>query len=423
MKTLHTLHCLWLVCFFCLVGSAAHAQNAAPTHPVNGQFIKEWLVLGPFFPNDLETDFLAKVGGESNLNPKEGDALTTADGKTLTWKRYSSKTDAVDFINAVGYYENAIAYATCAITSPNPQTVEALLRSNDFVKVWLNDQPIHANLKTYGAESSSFPVSLKAGINHCLLKVSQVDSGWSWNFKMRLLPKKRALISGLITDERGVPIPNVYVRLEQNESEIMRTGTDADGKYRMGVYPVSGKYDLEAQADEKGIWQLGLSLREGEHRTLNLTLKKAISISGAVLALDDTPHVAIPVQAVIPHQDDPTREPKVIAGILSDEWGRYVFANLKAGRYQVRCHTNKGYIYYEKENGENYPSSLRVESGKTLSNIDFHFAPFKKGAWRHFNPQSTGVVHGTAERESRVGDEWAVPENGLECRRGWQSAV
>lgn len=53
----------------------AHAQNEVPVHPVDGEYITEWLVLGPFFPDDLEKDFLVDVGGEANIEPKEGDTV------------------------------------------------------------------------------------------------------------------------------------------------------------------------------------------------------------------------------------------------------------------------------------------------------------------------------------------------------------
>ncbi|MCH8291533.1 hypothetical protein IH992_10585, partial [Candidatus Poribacteria bacterium] len=70
-----------VVLCFCWVTFTSNAQHDAPVHSIDGQYIKEWLVLGPFFPDDLETDFLADVGGEANINPKEGDTVTTADGK------------------------------------------------------------------------------------------------------------------------------------------------------------------------------------------------------------------------------------------------------------------------------------------------------------------------------------------------------
>ena len=71
-----------------------------------------------------------------------------------------------------------------------------------------------------------------------------------------------------------------------------------------------------------------------------------VSISGTLLMLDDkTPHVAVVVQVVTPASGG-RDEPTVVATTLSDDSGRYQFQNLKQGRYQVRCYTLKGYVYY-----------------------------------------------------------------------------
>jgi hypothetical protein len=82
-----------ILLFFIVDGFISHleAQDDVPTHAADGEYLREWLVLGPFFPDDLDKDFLAGVGGEANVNPKAGDTVTTADGATLTWKRYKSQ--------------------------------------------------------------------------------------------------------------------------------------------------------------------------------------------------------------------------------------------------------------------------------------------------------------------------------------------
>ena len=60
-------------------------------------------------------------------------------------------------------------------------------------------------------------------------------------------------------------------------------------------------YDLSAMEGNRGDWQLGIQLHEGERRILNVMLTAAVNISGTLLMLDDTtPHVAVPVQAIIP---------------------------------------------------------------------------------------------------------------------------
>ena len=102
-----------------------------PIYPIDGEYIREWLVLGPFFPDDLEKDFLADAGGETNIHPQEGDTIgfdtrspglsakrietystqATEDGRELTWQRYQTKGNIIALLEAIGDYKNATAYA------------------------------------------------------------------------------------------------------------------------------------------------------------------------------------------------------------------------------------------------------------------------------------------------------------------------
>ncbi len=118
-----------LFCLFML--PVAQAQNDVPIHPVDGQYITEWLVLGPFFPDDLEKDFLVDAGGEANIEPKEGDTVVTAQGKTLTWKRCQTNRSFVDLLNVVGNYQHATAYAFCTLKSNVEGKNQILLGSDD----------------------------------------------------------------------------------------------------------------------------------------------------------------------------------------------------------------------------------------------------------------------------------------------------
>jgi serine phosphatase RsbU (regulator of sigma subunit)/ligand-binding sensor domain-containing protein len=109
------------------------------------------------------------------------------------------------------------------------------------------------------------------------------------------------------------------------------------------------------------------------------TPTNTISIEGTLLMLDDkTPHVAVVVQAI--------RGGKPVATVLSDEGGKYQLINLKPGTYQVRCYTLNGYLYYGKDRptDASHAASLQVRSGSTLKDVDFRFAPFKKGTWKTY---------------------------------------
>ena len=87
----------------------------SPTHPINNEYIKEWLIIGPFFPANLETDFLDDAGGEANLRPREGDTVVTSDGRLLTWQRYCAKGHFVVLHDVLEINENTTVYAACIL--------------------------------------------------------------------------------------------------------------------------------------------------------------------------------------------------------------------------------------------------------------------------------------------------------------------
>ena len=403
-----------------------YSYLAPPVHPIDGEYIREWLVVGPFFPDDIEKDFLADVGSETNIHPQEGDIVgfdtrgystqATEDGRELAWQRYQTKGNIVEIPDVVGNHKCATAYAFCVLQSEVEGDAQIYLGNGFRAAVWINDKKVHRNpVDGYIIlDRDIFEAHLKVGANRCLVKLSQLDGYWRFAMRMTMLHPNRAVISGTITDEKGKPIPNADVRLEQqDDSEIAQTTTDASGSYRLNIHPVSGQYALSAISGDLGDWRLGIQLDEGEHRTQNLTLKEAISIEGTLLMLDDTtPHVAVPVQAIC--------NEKVIATTLSDESGKYRFINLKPGQYQLRCQVLGGYVYYgsstnnngrengrmdEWKDGREQPSNhptiqpsspqveieeevreiLQVEEDKTLKGINFRFAPFKKGTWRNYN--------------------------------------
>ncbi|MBI1930561.1 carboxypeptidase regulatory-like domain-containing protein [Candidatus Poribacteria bacterium] len=159
------------------------------------------------------------------------------------------------------------------------------------------------------------------------------------------LPPHHAVIRGVVSNESGNRIANADIHLEQGGKRMHQTVSDASGDYELGVYPVHEPSDLSATAGERGDWKLGLRFREGEQRRVDLRLKEAISISGALFHPGVTlPHVSTQVQAVVPTPDGKA-EPVIIATVLSDKNGEYQFINLKPGAYQVRCYTTNGFVY------------------------------------------------------------------------------
>ena len=373
MRNLFSTRC-WILVFLSLYVTVAHAQDSVPTHPVDGTFIKEWLVLGPFFPEDLETDFLALVNGEASVNPKPGDTVTTAEGKTLTWTVYRSEGNLINLLHAVGNHREAVCYTFCLLESERGGDGELLVGSDDGVVVFLNGQRVHTQpvRRPIVVDEDRVAVSLRPGKNRCLMKVSNGHQNWA--LTARVFPPTRAVIAGVIANETGKPLSNAIVNLWQGRTLIAKTETDTKGDYQFSVYPASGHYDIQATHRNKGDWKMGVQLSTGARVNMNLTLQKAISVSGHLLTLDNTPHVGVLVEALSLGESGP-RQRRVTT--FSDQVGEYKFINLEPGSYQLRCQTSD-------TDFSHLNIIVSVSSQKPTENISFRFPPFKHGTWKNY---------------------------------------
>ena len=73
----------------------------APTHQIEGSYLKTWLVIGPFIPDDLRKDFLDGVGGEANVQPEEGHKVPFGYENELVWSKYDADGEGiVNLLNA-----------------------------------------------------------------------------------------------------------------------------------------------------------------------------------------------------------------------------------------------------------------------------------------------------------------------------------
>ena len=372
MRNLFSAQC-WILVFLSLYLTVANAQDSVPTHPVDGTFIKEWLVLGPFFPEDLGTDFLASANGEALANPKPGDTVTTAEGKTLAWTVYRSEKNILNLFHAVGNHREAVCYTFCLLESERGGDGEILIGSDDGVVVFLNGQRVHTQpvRRPIVVDEDRVAVSLRPGKNRCLMKVSNGYQNWA--LTARVFPPTRAVIAGSIANEAGKTLSNAVVHLWQGSTLVAKTETDFKGNYQFSVYPASGHYDIQATHGDRGNWKIGVPLSTGVRVNMNLTLQKAISISGHLLTLDNTPQAGVLVEALSLGENGP-RQRRVTT--FSDKVGRYKFINLEPGSYQLRCHTPDAYSRFQN-------IVVSVSSEKT-ENIVFSFPPFKHGTWKNY---------------------------------------
>jgi ligand-binding sensor domain-containing protein/signal transduction histidine kinase len=416
----------WLISALLLASGAmaAHAADkAAPVHNVDGAFVREWLVLGPFPSKILETDFLSEAGGEARVRPQEGDTVTRSDGTQLTWTRLRSGYDLVNLEKVLGIQTWSVAYAYCELSSD--QSIETDLRIHAIptppARLWLNGKELGRARVLAGSSGNvplAQPVRLEAGPNRCLLKL-KVESS-EWVFSVQPLPPERATVELLATDPEGRPIADALIQFYEKGEPVRRLRTGASGRAEAFFSPPAEACDLRVTSGETGVWLHNLALQPGERRQLDLELAQAVSISGRVLAIDGSPQKAIVVQALrVSHPSEsgradlqvhpdsraaPQRSPPYDGRIqsllpmppfsetvLSDTNGYYRFVNLRPGAYRLRCHGPDGFAYPNGDSEAAASAPVIVAPGRTNESVQFVFAQAKKGVWRNY-PITKGLT-------------------------------
>jgi hypothetical protein len=92
----------------------------------------------------------------------------------------------MDLLKAFGG-EQRVAYARTWVHSDQEQPVLLELGTDDGVKVWLNSTVVHTInvLRGLTPGSDKVNVTLKAGWNSLLLKVTQLNQGWGFCARFR----------------------------------------------------------------------------------------------------------------------------------------------------------------------------------------------------------------------------------------------
>ena len=186
-------------------------------------YLKDWLVLGPFPSADLEFDFLTDIGGEQNLNPKAGQQVKAQDGQVLTWRSYRSKEAMVNLLEAIGKFENVTVYAYCEIANEELKK-HGYIGSDDGVAVWINGQLVHKNnvARRVQLDQDLFEINTKKDSNRCLVKITQGVGDWGFALRFsdnRVLRENAAKALGQIGSEAAI---SALTQALQDESRDVR---------------------------------------------------------------------------------------------------------------------------------------------------------------------------------------------------------
>lgn len=186
------------------------SQNTISQEVVPGQWIKQWLLLGPVplkehedisksgmhYPG-FETDYLTKAGGETNLKVKACDAVKLQTG-TLRWKQVSADDTEIDLVKEVSKMTPALAYAYAEVDCQQDGIWLASFGTNDGGRMWVNGQQVwdYQSERGLKPDADQVPVFLKKGKNTLLLKVEQRGNNWSFCFRFLAFSAKEALDRG-----------------------------------------------------------------------------------------------------------------------------------------------------------------------------------------------------------------------------------
>ncbi len=217
---------IWVACLLNLAQTPSHGLEPSK------QYIKEWLLCGPFpalsgTEQDIDairlagmyTDWLRDAGGETKVKPAAGQVVSFPGG-TCKWVRHVSPNDAVNLDEAVSKTDRVVAYAYAEIDSPSQQPCILALGSNDGVRAWLNGEPVLDCPGPRGLQldHNVVPVALRQGRNSLLLKIE--ERGNRWAFACRFLPfsqqqiTERLRLFEVVSRDDGVPV----IRARQAQS-------------------------------------------------------------------------------------------------------------------------------------------------------------------------------------------------------------
>lgn len=223
-------------------------------------------------------------------------------------------------------------------------------------------------------------------------------------------------LKGRTIDGNGNPAAYPRVRFYSEGKLIRETRGDAQGFFYLWI-PLNDQPkvqgELQAFSGDQGIWLEGLSLVRGELLERDLQLKEAVSITGAVTALDkSTPLANIAIYA---EPIDESVEPFITR---TDERGIYRFVHLKPGKYRVHAMSESGPVTpLEGTEVETSPDSPPVA-------LNFIMAPFHQGFWKHYQ-RFDGLVHPevSALLEDDEGALWVGTRAGISRFDGadWKS--
>ena len=162
--------------------------------PTAGTYIGSWIICGYYSNTDTVTRLSRDyIGGESIVTPSVG---SISSGKT--WKQVATADNRyIDLAKALAYPSNCAGYAHVYVYTASARSAQLWTGSDNGIKIWLNGAVIRTvdSGRGYAADQDKTAISLKAGWNKLLVKVSQY--GGNWGFSAKICDSLGKAVTGL----------------------------------------------------------------------------------------------------------------------------------------------------------------------------------------------------------------------------------
>jgi len=206
--------------------------GATYTGLADNEFMKNWLILGPVKIIESGT----KSDEASQKSFFDNDALVSVDisqKKMLSkvkigtagydWKLVKNEENVIDFIKLFGQIDYSVAYALAEIRMDAPAKILLGIGSDDGVKIFLNGVLVHKNWigRPTTPDDDILLLDLKKGSNQILVKVQNMEYGWSFAIRK---PGKENLSKLLAESAERGNLDNVKL-LAENGADINLPGT------------------------------------------------------------------------------------------------------------------------------------------------------------------------------------------------------
>lgn len=245
-------------------------ETNLPSRPPATSFLRDWLVLGPFWstqcsPEHLQSfiaphaETIGKIGSLSEPVPF-ADAVIgmRARWEPLTVPADAPETPQLDLNAAVGKLECAVLYLGAYVFAQEPCSRKLLFGSDDGAAIWINGQQLiqlHEE-RPFQVDENAVEVPLNQGRNLLIVQVTQLKRSWEFGCRFE---DAAGLAIGTSEDpaqaktlaqpaHEAVIVAGPYVQNVSTDAATIFWQTDVPAVGRLTLFTPEGSTYVETQA-------------------------------------------------------------------------------------------------------------------------------------------------------------------------------